>query len=375
MATLRTVIVDRDASFPGYDYTTFSSAEGTEQGDLRAGSGSDEYVEIECYATSGTADTTPTAVDGWDTDSTHYIEMNTPFGEYRHDGDWDSSIYTFEVVNTNALGTYEDYVRFIGLQLMLGTVSGDGQNLFTVATASAASEIRIEKCILRGAGDGGNWQRLLTSVDADVKFYISNNIIYDVDTTQVSSNAIYGVGTYYIYNNTIIGGYYGFRSNSGTQDLINNILQDQGQSAFYSAVTSLSGYNVIDTPANLFSAAGTTHATGTTDDVSSGHLIDDGSGDFINDGVQVGSVVKNTTDTTFTHVTVVTATDLTLNDDRFTSGEGYEIYTNKIGTVSFEGSTYLLASGDTAAKDMGVDLSSDGNYEITDDILDTVRPQ
>jgi hypothetical protein len=47
---------------------------------------------------------------------------------------------------------------------------------------------------------------------------------------------------------------------------------------------------------------------------------------FTTAGVQVGMIVKNTTDTTWSYVTNVAATELTLNDDIFISGEGYIVY-------------------------------------------------
>jgi len=67
-------------------------------------------------------------------------------------------------------------------------------------------------------------------------------------------------------------------------------------------------------------------ATGTTTD----KLVASG-GNFVNHNVQVGDVVRNTTDTTETTVTARdSATQLTLADDIFVDGEAYSIYCTQL---------------------------------------------
>jgi 5-keto 4-deoxyuronate isomerase len=90
---------------------------------------------------------------------------------------------------------------------------------------------------------------------------------------------------------------------------------------------------------------------------------------------QVGSIVKNDSESTYSYVTVVDSdTQLTLANDIFDTGdENYIINTNMYGSVTFDGSTYLLDSSDTVAIDKGTDLSADPYLPISDDILGTIR--
>lgn len=79
---------------------------------------------------------------------------------------------------------------------------------------------------------------------------------------------------------------------------------------------------------------------GSATSTSEGKLIDSGAG-FIFDGVFPGSMVKNTTDGTYT--TVVTrdsATQLTLVDDIFVSGESYEVYDCRFTVTDPAGNEY-----------------------------------
>lgn len=67
-----------------------------------------------------------------------------------------------------------------------------------------------------------------------------------------------------------------------------------------------------------------TEAARTTDGTTALHLID-ASEDFVADGILVGYLIKNTTDTTYALVTAVVSGDLTLDTDIMVSGESYLI--------------------------------------------------
>jgi len=90
-----------------------------------------------------------------------------------------------------------------------------------------------------------------------------------------------------------------------------------------------------------------TWVSGSTTSTSANHLIDS-NGSFTSD--MVDHRVKNTTDSTYTYVTAYnSATDLTVRDDIFTSGEEYEIKNAKFvvpisGQYSFVASFLLDAS-------------------------------
>lgn len=74
--------------------------------------------------------------------------------------------------------------------------------------------------------------------------------------------------------------------------------------------------------------------TGTTDGTTSGHLIDSGTDFTTGTVVVVGMSVKNTTSgNEYALVTAVASGDLTLDNDIFVSGEGYEINPIWVGTA------------------------------------------
>ena len=81
-----------------------------------------------------------------------------------------------------------------------------------------------------------------------------------------------------------------------------------------------------------------TWVSGNATSTSAGHLVDSG-GAFT--AAMVGKRIKNTTDTTYTYVTVYnSATDLTVRDDIFVDTEGYEIKHAKI-VIPISGSYFI----------------------------------
>ena len=383
MATLREVIIDTDSAFPGFEYTALATAESNEQADI---SSSDEYVVINCLATAGTADTNRTTFTGWTTAPTCYIKITSPTAfasgsyptaSYRHSGVWDTSIYRYEITGgTNSkLGIEENYFRIEGLQIgSLAEVSN--QNVIQIFNIVAGgSEIRIEKCLIRSSGDGTYTQRGVNFDDSDItKMVIANNIIYNV-ANGILSYPIYGNCNAFVYNNTLIGGYYTIRD--GSTALLrskNNICQGSNVRSFYDIMHADSGYNIVDS-ANVNSAQGTTLKTGTDTAGDTNKLTDSGSGLSV---ARVGSVIANTTDNSYTFVTVVDSdTVLSLNDDIFGSpGDDYTIYTNIVGTVQFQDSAsgnFLLDSKDIVAMFHGTNSYDDPNLPVTDDILGNSR--
>jgi len=95
--------------------------------------------------------------------------------------------------------------------------------------------------------------------------------------------------------------------------------------------------------------------TGTTTSTTSNKLVDSG-GDFVNDGVKINMYVVNTTDDTHAKITAVTATELTLDTDIFTSGEDYSVIK---GNVPLE---MMDADGSYPA------LSDGGDIRVSSDI-------
>jgi hypothetical protein len=373
MATLRTVIVDKDNAYPGVDYTTLNDAESNEQGDISLTTGTDEYVVIECYATSGTADTAATTFGGWTTESANYIQVITP-ESHRHEGSWDTSTYRFEITDSGdyAIWIEEDYLRLEGLQFRTPSINANSSHIVEFDHMNASNDVRIEKCIIRGANSSTYTQAGIMVVDVDAIAKVGNNIIYDINNSLLSY-CLYSSGTVYAYNNTLIGGLFAIRDNSiALMTAINNICDGAGTRSIYDQLNSNSGYNVVE-EADTNTAHGTTHKTGTVTSASTGKLVDSGGG---LSSIPLGSVVKDTTDSTYAYVTAVDSdTILSISSDIFAGTENYSIFTNKVGTVNFDGSTYLLDGADTVAIDKGFDLSTDSNYPLTDDILSVTRPK
>lgn len=388
MATLRQIIVDTDSSYPGYDYATLQDAEDNEQDNISAATGTDEYMVFNCYATSGTADAY-TNFDGWTTEYSgqNYIEVITSGVNYRHGGEWDTNTYTIYHdggINMASLRTYEDHFRVTGLQIWMNNSSGTRRGFITASLSASDGEIIVSYCLVRGNGGSSQNERgigLASGVSGQVQ-KIYNNIVFDISTAGTSygiySNADSG-STTYIYNNTVIGGTYGIYRNGGTVISIDNLCQDQvtqgvGTSA---GVNAADGYNVIEDPTIVLqslSGTDTDLKTGTATSYGANQLNDSGGGLSV---AVVGSTVGNTTDSTYGYVTVVDSDNqLTLNADIFDTGnEAYRVTSNIYGSVSFSGTTYLLASDDTVAMENGFDLSGDSVLPITDDILGTTRPK
>jgi hypothetical protein len=376
MATLREVIVDTDSAFPGFEYSSFNTAESNEQGDI---SSSDEYVVINCLATNGTADTTGTDINGWTTAPTCYVEMTSPTAfasgsyptaSYRHSGSWDESKYRYEITDrgVSAMAIQDQNVRLTGLQMRTPSISTDEDHVINVISIDSGSDIRIENCIIRGANDAANVNSGIYVGDADATMRIKNNIIYDI-YSGLSNYPIVG-GLTYAYNNTCIGGNFCIRGTTLTA--INNICQDANTRAIYEQITG-SGYNVV-TEAETNSAYGTYYTASITTGASTNKLIDSGSGLSV---IPIGAVIRNSTDTTYTYVTAVDSdTQLSVNDDIFTLGESYTIYTNKVGTVEFRDSAsgnYLLDSKDDVAIFGGTNLYTSSVLPVTDDIVGNSR--
>jgi len=202
--------------------------------DLTA-SGGGYILNIPCYYDTGPESITAAViVDGYTTDSTHYIKIYTPSNtatevnrSQRHNGKWDTGKYNLYMTSgSDALDIYDENVWIDGLQIR-NDGSYDGIYL---NTQSASAEIKISNCIVRG--DGGNNYGVNagdTTMAGVVKVW--NTVAYDnkADGFYIGSTA---VGTFYCYNCTSVDNQrYGFDTNSGTMILKNclgsgNTIQD-----------------------------------------------------------------------------------------------------------------------------------------------------
>ncbi len=229
MATEVIRIVDPDNG-SGTNYTSLSAWEAGEQGDLTGAR--DEIAVAKCRCTGGTADAADgdnVAIEGWTTDSTHYIKIWTdPTESYRHPGSWSDSKYrlTKNADGSGPLVIKESYVYIIGLQI--STNSYSGRDWSRGVFVESGNNIYVLQCIIKKAGSNANHRGIECSSGAGTGQYYCNNIIYGF--SGASESGIYldnegGTQLAYAYNNTISGCNTGILSGRWKKhDIINNII-------------------------------------------------------------------------------------------------------------------------------------------------------
>lgn len=324
-------------------------------------------VVAECYDDDGDLDDRFTIV-GTTQNATNYIIVTTPDGE-RHDGT--DGGFTIDPSANGSVATIDDDYAIIEGVVVKGFT---GNYAYGFHISGARGTVRY--CISHTFSD--SYTRGFNVIGDDYggwcKLY--NNFAYDgTGSAQAGIMASYITGgtTNYIYNNTVQNTRRGFVNGGSSAEyyvLNNNIFQTNSLTDIGSSIASTSSHNIGEysaTGATL--AKGAKWSTGTADTNTLNTLTDSGA-TFITDGVQVGSVVKNTTDTTYGYVTAVTSeTVLTLAADTFPDGdEGYEVYKNMFGSTTFVnegGDDFRLAQSDTLALDKGIDLGAEANTDIT----------
>ena len=326
-----------------------------------------------------TLDTTAYSPRSVTADADHYLYVFIPQGEQesintqRHEGIWSTSRYMIEVTSGVVITCVINYVRFEGLQVSVN--DGSDRNGFYVTRPFC----KIGYCIIKGTFSGGdidNCAIRMICPASEGYAWIWNNSIYDFINGSKNMDAIIEIretgnlsGYNKIYNNTIVYCYKGVTCNNGTI-LKNNIINDCTSTNYTLTSIGTATHNIGNGSASEL-AFGATYKTGQADGTSASKLIDSDA-NFITNGVKVGCVVMNTTDTTYTRVTALDGEgQLSLNDDIFVSGENYSIYTNKIGDVTFnnEGADdFHLGGADAFAKNLGTNLSADANLPFWNDI-------
>ncbi|KKL91372.1 hypothetical protein LCGC14_1895380, partial [marine sediment metagenome] len=376
-----------------HEYTSLSAAEAgftdashVNNTDLSAATGASTKVNICCYADDDdqTADSTTVTIDYGTDDADYYVNVYTPNaatgskgclsdesgqGTYqRHDGKWNANAYYLEM-SVSVLRNSSPYTRIEGLQLHLN--GGSNRRAYWSET-TGAGEVwfthSIAKATLSGgdASSSGIYLRKYNTVHV-----VHNNVVYDFIN---AANSNWGInrndGTGRVYNNTVYNCRTGvYSSTNRTGRLKNNVVKDCTGSDYAGTFHANSTHNIGNNAASELAFGATHEAAKTTDGTEADKLVDS-SETFPN--VVVGNVVKNTTDTTYTYVTSIAEAasgKLGLNDDIFISGENYNVYTNKFGSVTFENEgadDFHLGSGDTLARGEGSDLSGEGYF--TDDV-------
>ena len=361
----------------GLCFTSLAAWEEARQGDITA-SGRNTIEVAECYPM---VDTTPVVIDGWKTDAEHYIKIYTP-KTARHNGKWDENKYRLVPSSGDAIRIKESNIKIYGLQIH--PQSGSGIYVNAYDDGVSYSNLEFAYNIIKGPGSVNYRRGIRIRASADytvTNVKIWNNIIYDFAGTNA-----YGIdvsssvdGQIFVYNNTVYNCFKGIAT--GHRDTIakNNLVKCYGVN---NSFVDFSGVWENDGFSHNASSDGTADdqwlrvvklETGTATDTSANKLIDSNA-KFQTNGVKPGMRVKNTTDNTWANVTSVDSeTQLTLDNDIFVSGEGYEVgatYVNRTFTFVDEANDdfHLASTDDTGAKDYGTDLSSDPNLSFNDDI-------
>ena len=324
-----------------------------------------EQWNVACYA-NGTTGGTGYDSTGWTTDEDNYIKIYTPTesnevgASERHDGTWSTS--KFYIPNNCILPVA--YEQIVGLQIDAGNCTAGiypnddyvtiAHNIIKTDEASGIftydDRTKIYNNIFYGeSADDMDYGIFIGGDSADRELYVHNNSFYNCDVALYSEQST--GGGVFAKNNII---------NSAT-DSFNGVFDSE----------STSNINELSAQEGAF---GSTHATGTTDGTTASKLVDS-TANLLTDGVQIGSIVSDGTN--YSYVTALDSeTTLSVNDDIFTSGESYSVYTNKYGAVTFEnegGDDFRLDQTDTTAIGMGVDLSADSNLAFTTDIEGDIR--
>lgn len=331
-----------------------------------------------------TLDTTALSIDidGYIATEGRCLHVYTPQGnqesinDQKHDGKWNGNKYILQVTGDgiHAVDINEVNTIFEGFQINM-----DGsKNAYGIYLHGNGALASISHNIIKGTFSGGSTNCTGIYIAAN-SAYIWNNIVYDFINGSKTFNGIdvhADVYAAYIYNNTVYNCYTaGINRYDGVVYIKNNIVNDCGVECYSGSFDISSTHNIGNGTAYELRWS-QTYKTGQADGTSANKLIDSDA-NFITNGVKVGCVVKNTTDTTYTYVTALDSQgQLSINDDIFVSGENYEIYTNKYGSVVFndEGADdFHLGSSDTLAIDLGTDLSEDASLPIWNDIDSDTR--
>ncbi|MHC4622033.1 MAG: hypothetical protein ACYTEQ_30195 [Planctomycetota bacterium] len=315
---------------------------------------------------NGTADTGGKCyLNNWITDSDSPITVEVAAANRSADGTWDTSKYIQQVTADDAFYLREEFINLYGLQIEVVGPTASDQDMINIAGVTAGAVHNISHCIFKSHGSATYDNTGITASDVDATLYAWNNVLYGFNATPVDYGMSISAGTSYVYNNTVIGGRAGIRLGGSTCHAKNNVCQGANDDFLVASgsFAAASGRNITNTDPNTAADGGSCFGTavdsGTTDGVATGKLIDVGQN--FETTCKVGFVVKNTTDTTYTYITAIDDNEnLSINDDIFTSGEGYEIYPNIVSTLTFGGGDdYDLAAGDSAALANGYDLDGD----------------
>lgn len=213
----------------------------------------DEIERVICCSNHAnhTADTTPSALSGWTTDATRYVQIEA---EVNHGGKWNPNVYRLEI---NA-GSGEalvgsgntNHFRIYGIQIKYTSTSHFTRGL----DLRDSSVCRVWGCLIWMTGGDYVKTGIVPAINQATGYYWNNIIIND---SQYNHNNCGGlitiqgstaVGTNYIFNNTIIGGAYGILTSNDTKVNVvkNNLIKGTATADLTLYNYSDSGYNATE---------------------------------------------------------------------------------------------------------------------------------
>ncbi|MCD4812338.1 T9SS type A sorting domain-containing protein [bacterium] len=270
-----------------------------------------EVMHIACYSNGTTADVGNITWDGWGLSAVYYLKIYTPYlttevgTSQRHSGVWNTSAYHIIESYDDGITLQDGFIRLEGLQIYTDVTNGNNEStVYINGSTGTGTDIRVSHCILRGYSSSNN---------------DNNNGIYIIGAD---------TGTVYIWNNII----YDFLDANNGHGIR---LDDAGFTVY--------GYN------NTIQNCSIGIRTGNDPFIAKNNIVQ-------------GSVAPNCYRDTFD-----SASDYNISSDTDAPGTNTKLST----TVLFEnegGDDFHLADDDTAAKNWGVDLSSDPVLSISDDI-------
>jgi len=205
-------------------YSDLNTWETAEQTDLV--SDGDSHI-VNLRASSGTADTTATTIDGWTTGASNTITITQ--NDFPVDGIFTDSEYVLhnDDSDSNALTTREDYLIINKLQVKVTGTSTNTRRGISAGTLGTSIH-KYSKIIVKGiySGTGVGYGFLISDADLTVTF--DNCIVYGIISSDNPSDTNFrayetGGTTMSFYNCVAYGSYIGFSRTAGSMTCVNCI--------------------------------------------------------------------------------------------------------------------------------------------------------
>ena len=230
------VNVSTIGSDPTRDYSAVSGWEAGQRGNFVTGTvieRGDMYNDSQLDDAVGFSASTTSAL--------YYWLLRTPADE-RHDGTKDSGArIEYDGAFGETIDVQDDYWRIEGVEIHSGSSEHSSHEAIKVQSVGSNTDIRIEKCLICGENDSSSRGIEINDSTATVK--ISNNFIYDIDTSNGVGILVTDAATVYAYHNSILDMKYGIQRVAGTVIAKNNAVFDCATANFTGTFHADSDYN------------------------------------------------------------------------------------------------------------------------------------